>query len=53
MEVMVSRQRRWQLKQQEENRCMICGRKSRKYKGYCKLHRELRNAKRRKKGERR
>jgi hypothetical protein len=34
----VSRQRRWQIKQRAKKRCMLCGRKLKRYRVYCDKH---------------
>ena len=37
---MVSRQREYQRRKQQEGKCIICGKKREKHKLYCNAHRE-------------
>jgi len=39
---MVSRQRKWQIKQQEMGNCIVCGRKA-VTKNFCEFHRQIAN----------
>ena len=44
MSEVVSRQRRWQVKQQAAGRCWICGKKRHLWACYCDLCQERQNA---------